>query len=75
MDALTAVPDGRHIPVVLFHGSNGSLCTPAHPRDLAVQLLTALDPRLTDDPPAVVTAGTEHRAEKIRGGAIPDEEN
>ena len=34
---------------------------------------TKAEEGLTDDPPAVVTAGTEHLVPLIRGLAIPDE--
>jgi hypothetical protein len=53
VDALAAVLDGRELLVTRVHSAPGDsvwLATPARPRDLAVQLLSAIDMRLTDDP-------------------------
>jgi hypothetical protein len=53
VDALAAALDGREFLVTGVQSAPGNcmwLATPARPHDLAVQLLSAIDMRLTDDP-------------------------
>lgn len=52
VEALAAALDGREFLVTRVHSAPGDqhwLATPARPRALAVQLLSAIDTRLTDD--------------------------
>jgi hypothetical protein len=59
VEALTAVLADKEFPVRA--GDGFELRRAARPHDLAVQLLTAVDSRLTDDAPTTIApAGTEH---------------
>ena len=58
VEALEAALDGREFLVTRIHSAAGDsmwLATPARPHALAVQLLSAIDMRLTDDPPSPVS--------------------
>jgi hypothetical protein len=72
-EALAAAPEGRPI-TVRVSSAHQALGIPARPRDLAVQLLSAIDRRLAGDPPGGLVNSAQERHPGSETGLVTDDE-